>query len=102
MKAVIEWKDLESKDVNVWLQSNVELKTSKIGNLFFKHDGILYVLAALKEGVEVVSKIGQGPWIKRAGRVCRNNVIYLGEGKSHAETTTENFANQRWERPIFG
>jgi hypothetical protein len=94
MKAQIEW--IEG---NAWKQSTVEMKSSRIGNNYFTHDGSVYVFASFRQGCEVVTKTKEG-WTK-AGRICRN-VVFLGDGLSYSETCEEKFKNEtKWERPVF-
>jgi hypothetical protein len=89
MKAQVEWKDGDA-----WKQATVEMKSSRAGNTYFVHVGMVYVLASLREGSEVVTKGANGKWVK-AGRVTRGSV-FLGEGLSWGETN-----EQKWEAPIF-
>jgi hypothetical protein len=89
MKATVEWKDGDA-----WRQANVELRLSKHGNQYFTHNNVLYVFGSFKEGTEVVSKVGSGSWVQRAGRITRN-AVYLGEGLSWNESNEQKFKNEK-------
>ena len=97
MKAItVEWKEFD-----VWKQTKAEVVPTRNNNLKTNHAGTVLVFQNLKEGTHVLSPDGHGKW-KTVGRVTRYGGIFLGLGKTHAEQTQENFANKKWERPIFG
>jgi len=77
MKVTLQWKDGD-----VWREVKCELRYSRNGNMFVKHDGKVYVFPNLKEDNDVVTKI-DGKW-EKAGRVT-SGVIFLGEGESYRE-----------------
>jgi hypothetical protein len=97
MKINVEWKEQDG----VWKSVKAEAAPTRNNNLKISHAGTVLVFQNLKEGTHVLSPDGHGKW-KTVGRVTRYGGVFLGDGKTHAETTQENFQNKRWEAPIFG
>jgi len=83
-KITIEWKD-----GNAWKQSSAEIKCTRNNNLMCEHDGQILVFANLKQGAEVVG-LENGKW-RKAGRITRNQIVFLGEGLSYSEANERLF-----------
>lgn len=84
MKALVEWKDGDH-----WHQAHVVVGCSRRENLWFKHEGNVYVMKDLKVGTEVVMQVSVGNWV-HAGRVA-SGCIFLGEGQTYREMQDEQY-----------
>lgn len=91
MKTLVEWKEKAQDGKDLWRQVRVEVNCSRLNNLYFKHDGTVFVLPDMKTGTTVLKLEGK-KWVQ-AGRVARG-CVFLGSGLTFAEFNEQQFKNE--------